>query len=239
MYDTDDEPEITLENVNEVLAQIENKYSPVKNISANSEIEESLIVLTKELDSIGIPALNLSQTPKNIFKELISSTRSLVQIHRNTLAQMKDTNIASQRNNIQNNHLYKVIECCQSKVNAYENKNAELKNRIDVLEDKLLEYKKKEANAKNEMDKIKRYQKEQNNDFIRQFKKLSEENKKLIESNTDVKPHSKDEVMLNFIGKYKRNEEIYKTTINQLEANNRQLVRDIIDLKCKKNSTSD
>ncbi|XP_072389805.1 uncharacterized protein [Diabrotica undecimpunctata] len=235
MCDTDDEPEITLEDVNKVLSQIENKYSPVKNINASNEIEESLIVLSKELDSIGIPALNLSQTPVNIFKELISSTRSLVQIHRKSLAQMKDTNIASQRNNSKNNHLYKVIECCQSKINAYENKNAGLSNRIDVLEEKILEYKKREIDAKNEMDKIKRYQMEQNNDFVRQFKKLSEENKKLIGSNTEVNPHSKDEVMLRFIGKYKRNEEIYKTTINQLEANNRQLVREIIDLKCKEN----
>lgn len=232
MYD--DATEITVKEVDTVLSNIENKYSPLRNISTNNdELEENLSVLSKEFDSIGIPPIDFSQPLPKMFEELVCNARSLVQIHRKTLAQMKDTNITSQSNNVKNNYLHKVVENYQTKIDFYENKRGIQQNRIEVLEQKVKDLRKRETEIKNEMEKVKRYHMEQNNDYLRKIKKLSDENKKLKEEGSLLTPHSKDDILLKFLGKYRKNEEIYKTTIQELEENNRQLVRQIVEMKCR------
>ncbi|XP_056648600.1 uncharacterized protein LOC130453036 [Diorhabda sublineata] len=226
--------EITVKEVDTVLSNIENKYSSIKNFpSSNDELEENLSVLSKEFDSIGITPIDFSQPLPKMFEELVCNARSLVQIHRKTLAQMKDTNITSQSNNVKNSYLHKVVENYQTKIDFYENKSATQQNRIEVLEQKVRELRKRETELKNEMEKVKRYHMEQSNDNMRKIKKLLEENRKLKEKESLVTPHSKDEILLKFLAKYRKNEDIYKTTIQELEENNRQLVKKIVEMKCR------
>lgn len=44
---SDEDSMISLEEVNQALAEIENKYSPVKKIDKQNDIEEELLILSK------------------------------------------------------------------------------------------------------------------------------------------------------------------------------------------------
>ncbi|KAJ8938635.1 hypothetical protein NQ318_015934 [Aromia moschata] len=65
---------LSVEEVEEALNEIENKYS-------------------LEFDSVGLPTIDLSQSLMNITKQIASSALSLVHIYRKTLSQMKDLNV--------------------------------------------------------------------------------------------------------------------------------------------------
>lgn len=43
--------------------------------------------------------------------------------------------------------------------------------------------------------------------------------------------NSKDEALMQILGKYRKNEEIYKGTIQKLQENNQDLIEEIIHLK--------
>lgn len=230
--------QITVEEVDRVLSEIESKYSPVECGPIHDSFEENLAVLSKEFDSVGVEPIDLKKPISKVFKQVVSSSRSLVQIHRRTLSQMRDVNITVQTKNSNSNYLRKVVDDCNTKINMYEDKTGILQNKISVLEDKVTEHKKKETDMKNEIEKIKIYCNMKNGEYSRHIRQVSEENKRLKESlGTDINTtHSKDEVLLKIIAKYKANEEIYKETIHKLQENNRQLLEEVIDLKSKRKS---
>lgn len=49
---------------------------------------------------------------------------------------------------------------------------------------------------------------------------------------------SKDEILLQMLGKYRKNEEIYKSTIHKLQENNQNLMEEILHLKQLKMTNS-
>lgn len=100
------------------------------------------------------------------------------------------------------------------------------------------------------MDKIRRYYQSKQNDSIHNYKQLARDYQNLkniyeksriqlmtflyqkINSGSISDIHtSKDEVVMEMLGKYRRNEEIYKSTIKKLQENNQKLMEEILQLK--------
>ncbi|KAG5874798.1 hypothetical protein JTB14_012434 [Gonioctena quinquepunctata] len=228
---SDEDCILTVEEVETALREIENKYSP--NCSDRNGLDKNLSTLSMEYDSVGLSTLDLSMPKINIFQQVVSSARSLIQIHRKTLSQIKDVNIDNQCKSSKSNELYKLLDDYKSKLEKYEEKNHVLKKRINLMSDEHSMWKKQEDILKNEMERNKRFHASQQNELIMHIKKLKRENQRLREMMaTEVGVyHSNDEVTLKLLGKYKRNEEIYKNTIQKLQDNNKELLKEVLDLR--------
>ncbi|KAJ8926327.1 hypothetical protein NQ314_021312 [Rhamnusium bicolor] len=161
----DEDSILTVEEVEKALTEIENKYSPVKCSKRKDCLEGTLTVLSKEFDSLGLSAIDLTQPITKIFKQIVSSARSLVQIHRRTISQIKDVNIDNRYKDTKSLELYVSIIIIVI---------------IIIIKDS---------------------------------------------------HSSKDDVALKLLRKYKTNEEIYKSTIQTLQENNKDLMNEILDLK--------
>ncbi|XP_018573293.1 myosin-11-like [Anoplophora glabripennis] len=223
---------LSTEEVERALTEIENKYSPIKSNGANYH-EDNLTVLVKEFDSIGLPSVDLSQSLTKIFNEVVSNARSLVQIHRKTLAQMKNVNINSKYKESKSTELYKAIDDYKLKLTKHKDVNSSLQNKIIKLTNDHTEVIKREIALKEELEKTKRYYKSKQNELHHQIKKLIKENghlKEMLGKDMNI-PNSKDEVVLKLLRQYKDNEEIYKATIHKLQENNRELLSEIVNLK--------
>ncbi|XP_023026549.1 uncharacterized protein isoform X2 [Leptinotarsa decemlineata] len=228
---SDESDALTVEEVNRALGEIENKFSLVT--CKRNGLDENLAVLSMEYDSVGLPTLDLSLTKSKIFQQVVNNARSLVQIHRRTLSHMKDVNVDNRINNSKSSDLYKLLEDYKVKLGNYEEKIKALKNKLSSLTDEHTLLMKQETVLKSEMEKIKRYHISKQNELILHIKKMTKENQRLREiARADVGIYqSRDDVTLKLLGKYKCNEEIYKSTIQQLQENNKELLREVMDLR--------
>ncbi|XP_023026550.1 uncharacterized protein isoform X3 [Leptinotarsa decemlineata] len=127
----------------------------------------------------------------------------------------------------------KLLEDYKVKLGNYEEKIKALKNKLSSLTDEHTLLMKQETVLKSEMEKIKRYHISKQNELILHIKKMTKENQRLREiARADVGIYqSRDDVTLKLLGKYKCNEEIYKSTIQQLQENNKELLREVMDLR--------
>ncbi|CAH1179112.1 unnamed protein product [Phaedon cochleariae] len=227
--------EVTLGEVNEALKEIENKYSNgIPNINSDSDgFEETLAVLSKEYDSVGLPTLDLSASIWKVFKQVVSGARSLIQIHRRTIAKMKDVNIDNRCKDTRSGELYKIIDDCKTDIDKAEEKNSALKNKMKALLQEISNLKKYERVLRTEMEQVKRINTAQQNQLTLEIKKLTRENQRLKETlGTDLNIYqSKDQVVLKLLGKYKSNEDIFKSTIQKLQGNNKELLHEVFSLR--------
>lgn len=126
-----------------------------------------------------------------------------------------------------------------------------------VLQNENTELVKKEIILKEEIERIKIYHSSKQNEAIHQYKKLMRDYqhlKKICEKGNTLKGFwlfikicfsqcviktksfrkfisgSKD-VLMQMLGKYRKNEEIYKNTIQKLQQNNQNLMEKILQLK--------
>lgn len=126
-------------------------------------------------------------------KDVISSSRTLVHLHRKTLSKITDADIDNQSKNrriaelhvIINNinkscaikflchNFQKIIEEFKSKLNKNVYKGTTLENKLVTLQNEKADFIKREAQFKEEMDKIKRYHTSKQNEMVHQYKKLA------------------------------------------------------------------
>lgn len=110
-----DESVIILEEINRELEEIEKKYSSIKYNETKNCIQEELLILSevcivfffyvyflnifKELDTVGLPEIDISKSAEKILGSVITSCRSLVHLHRKTLLKITDSDLESQAKN--------------------------------------------------------------------------------------------------------------------------------------------
>lgn len=227
---------ICIEEIAKELEEIEFKYSPKSNkisFEISNDMHESLTVLSKEFDSLGLSPLKLEAPVLEVFKQVVHFSRALVHIHRNAIQQIKDQNIQCRTKDSTRNELYNKLEESKDTLEKYQEKCASLQNSTLRLNDQIKELHKRETKYKEQLDKVKRYYYSKEQTLEHSIRKLKMKNERLKElfGKDIVTKNSTNDVALKVIKKYKVNEEIYKTTITKLQENNRDLLDELLNLK--------
>ncbi|XP_030767692.1 afadin- and alpha-actinin-binding protein-like [Sitophilus oryzae] len=231
-----DESLINLDQISKDLEEIELKYSPKaasKQFEVPACLEENLIVLSKELDSLGLPIVKLEGSVTDLLQQVVKSSRGLVHIHRNALSQIKNQNLEKKAKDLKNNQAYGQLDRYKEHLEKSQENSVTLKNEIFKLERKIRELSKKECDSKDEIKRLKLWYISKQNELEHNIRKLNMENERLKEMfNQDiVTDSSRNSVALSLLKKYRVNEEIYKTTIKKLQENNRELLEEVLNLK--------
>ncbi|CAH1995401.1 unnamed protein product [Acanthoscelides obtectus] len=166
--------------VEDTLQKIDAKYS-VATPQTNDDFDQSLAVLSQELDSLGLPPLDLSQPFENQFRLLVDGAHSLVNICRTTVVQTKNAStesrvIAAKRAEIQsiNNDLKAKIQKNEERKNVFENQICRLKTELQKA-------KQREEELKRELQTTKRYYQTKEKGYLHDIRRLIKENQKLQE----------------------------------------------------------
>ncbi|KAF7272520.1 uncharacterized protein LOC143198954 [Rhynchophorus ferrugineus] len=232
----DEDSLICLEEIAKDLNDIEQKYSSEENrrcLEIPTSLNDNLIVLSKELDSLGLPALHLEGSVIEILNNVAQSSRNVVHIYRNAVCQIKDQNIEKKSKDIRNNEAYLQLDRYKEELDKSRENCAKLKNEVYKLEKKICNFQKKESDHKDEIKRVKTVYASKQHELEHSIRKLKKENDHLKEIfNQDiVKDSSRNNIALALLKKYRVNEEVYHTTIKKLQDNNRELLEEVLSLK--------
>ncbi|XP_019874212.1 ELKS/Rab6-interacting/CAST family member 1 [Aethina tumida] len=226
-----DESILSLDEVQQELEKIDRKYNP-QNYVELPEGFEQLRMLSQELDALNI-SLDLTQKPASIFQRVITICRNLIQINQKDHSEINDIKLACHLKDTQYRDLYKKIQQMKEKLRAAEFKNIELKRRLTVQEDQCkIKILKLDA-LKEELDRTKRLNSSKIDHLNRQLNICRNENQSMkVKLREDIGTfYSQDTIVSQLLKNYKKNEELYKSTIKKLQQNNNALLQEIADLK--------
>ncbi|KAL1516930.1 hypothetical protein ABEB36_000761 [Hypothenemus hampei] len=228
--------ELNLQQINRELEEIECKYT-TKSVKKCPRIpvalHANLEVLSKEFDSLGLPTINVSNTLTEILHEVLTNSRDLVQIHRNTLGMIKQKNIDTVSHHQRHQELKQQINDYKRSVNDLEEKCLSIKKHTNKLALEITDLKKKEFSYKEEIRKLRSAQIKKDELSEKNIKKLQLEIQKLKEMcGQDLNSKkSTNEIALQLLKKYKVNEKVYKSTIKTLQQNNEGLLNEVLNVK--------
>lgn len=100
----DESSMISLDELNQALEEIVNKTVDIKN-----DDDEELVILSTELDTAGLPVINISKLINLAMKDVITSFKSLIHLHRTILSKITDADIDHQSKNWRTAELQKII----------------------------------------------------------------------------------------------------------------------------------
>ncbi|XP_025836903.1 uncharacterized protein LOC108733135 [Agrilus planipennis] len=198
----------------------------------SANLRKKVDKLQEEFETFGITKC-MNQEFSDKLLNVLDSTMILVNFYRKSLSKIAELELD-----------YNAVK---KEKNSFLTKIASLENKV----------KEKENSLKDHMKKIAKFQYE-NEQNLKQIKQLEEHNNALqnrIRTNENLHEHkfkkllnetqnfvdqkernfghyvSRDETLSETIYRYKKNEEVYKETIQQLQNNNNKLLREILILK--------
>ncbi|KAL3275819.1 hypothetical protein HHI36_020563 [Cryptolaemus montrouzieri] len=208
-----DEEDLTMAEVEEALNKIEMKYSKYISNDNTNKINKNLLMLLQEFDALGLPEIDPSLPSTEIYKEVVRNSHVLVEMYRRNLNQLDEDELSFKTKDTKYVDLQKKLSHINDSYNMKEMLNSQ----------------------RNEMQKIKLYYSSKQNELQHSVRKLEKNNQDLKDMfGQDVGKYlAKDDVIANYVKKCKLNEEIYKTTIKQLQEKNENLLAELIRLKEK------
>ncbi|KAK9871592.1 hypothetical protein WA026_012972 [Henosepilachna vigintioctopunctata] len=223
---------LTMDEVEEALNQIDLKFTKYQSPHDHNALNENLFALIQDFDSLGLPEIDPSLPAEEIHKRVVKNSHLLVEMYRRSLNQLNENELNCNAKNTKNadlqKKLYQIYASCEKL--EHKNKSLEivirkLKNENTVMKDTLI-------TQKSEMQKVKLYYSSKQNELQHSIRKLEKNNQDLKDMfGQDVSKYlSKDEIVANYVKKCKLNEEIYKTTIKELQQKNDNLMRELIRL---------
>ncbi|XP_008190814.2 uncharacterized protein LOC103312292 [Tribolium castaneum] len=223
-----------LEDVDEVLREIERKYSSSSSIECpKSDLEEQLQLLSQDFETLGLPPIDLAKSGTELLEQVVNNSLLLVQLHRKTISQMSDLGICNRSKEIKNNDLEKDIVHLKLKLRAVEGQNLKLERQLTKVNSECDALSKKVSLHNTETDKLKQYHKAKLNELVHHVNSLKNENHHLREMcGKDIdKYFSKEDRFLKILKKHKQTEEVYKSALQKLEDNNTEIMNEILNLK--------
>ncbi|XP_066148314.1 intraflagellar transport protein 81 homolog isoform X2 [Euwallacea fornicatus] len=226
MHSHSPDQEIDMDEIAKELDEIDSRYTHKINRKCTKipiSLHESLAVLSKEFDSLGLSPINLEKTMPEILEEVVTFSRDLVQIHRNTINLVKDKNIQT----------VNTIDKYKSSLETLKNSCMALKNRKADLVREINEFKQREKRNKEQIECLKRMYNGKEKLLEHNVTKMQMEIERLREicGKDIVSETTTNEIALTLLKKHKANEEIYKSTIKTLQEDTKLLLDEILYLK--------
>ncbi|RZC42676.1 hypothetical protein BDFB_014622, partial [Asbolus verrucosus] len=147
----------SMEDVDEFLQKIENKYSLNRNVTPKNDFEKQLFILSEEFDTLGLPTIDLKQSESKLLQQIACNTLLLIQMHRKTLSHITKMDISSQYKDTKNHDMEKTILNLKTILTHSENQNRKLERNITKLNSECSELKKVISMHNQETDKIKHF----------------------------------------------------------------------------------
>ncbi|XP_044269978.1 uncharacterized protein PFB0765w-like [Tribolium madens] len=222
-----------LENVDEVLREIERKYSFTNDECPKTDLEEQLQFLSQDFETLGLPPIDLKKSNAQLLEQVVNNSLSLVQLHRKTISQISDLGICNRSKEIKNNDLERDILHLKLKLRTTEDQNLNLQRKLSKVNSECEVLNKKLSMHNTETDKLKQYYKSKLNEMVHHINSLKNENHHLREMcGKDIdKYFSKEDKFLKILKKHKQTEEVYKSALQKLEDNNTEIMNEILNLK--------
>ncbi|VEN49867.1 unnamed protein product [Callosobruchus maculatus] len=217
--------------VEDTLQQIDSKYCVV-TAKCGDSFHQSLVALSQEFDSLGLPPLDLSQSSENLFKEVVDGAHYLVNLCRSTVVQTKNATTENRMIAARQSEVQHINNDLKNRIQKQEERRNLLENHIRRLKTEQLEAKQREEVLKQELQKTKRYYQSKEKGYVHDIKRLVKEKQKLEEKcGLDINIHSKDDCIKNLLVRYKQNEQVLKDTVTKMIDENRKLLEENLHLR--------
>ncbi|CAG9763936.1 unnamed protein product [Ceutorhynchus assimilis] len=223
--------DLNFQEIARELEEIESRFTPKRKcprISRN--LHENLEILSKEFDCLGLPTVKTDETLPEILEQVVNSARNLIQIHRNSIKNIKDKNIEKVSREKRHQELQENLQHCKENCRKIQQNCKSLENTNSILENQLKSLKNLEKTHQKTLDQTKRHLLSKQRHLELEIKNSQSEIDRLKQICGQKLP-SKDEIALKMIQKFKINEEIYKETIRALQDNNSALLQEVFNLK--------
>lgn len=168
-----------MSSLNEIeadLNKIEKKYSSRQSVANSFEYKETLVKLSQDLDSLGLPQLKLNYaTSDEILEDIIKNTFAVIQLYRKSIKQVNDLNVTKQSSDL---HYFELNTDLKKYEAILEDKERKIKNlnlKVNQLKNEGEEYKKENGELKDLLKRMKSYCKHKEDEKEHKIKKLEME----------------------------------------------------------------
>lgn len=176
---------------------------------------------------MGLPIINIKV---DVLHQVISGASRLVQMYRTSMTKAKDANIVNSQIHKELKIKEKKIDDLKDQINDLENDNKKQTNTLAKLHSEITTLKSQLHENDRDLQRARLYNKNKDAEWSHKITRMQMEINKL--KGEPIENHlGHDEKMVRTIAQYKLKEEIYKDTIRQLQDNNEELQRQLLNIR--------
>ncbi|XP_044754565.1 uncharacterized protein LOC123313660 [Coccinella septempunctata] len=218
--------DLTMDEVENALSEIDLKYS---KYNSQTECDKNLMMLLQDFDSLGLPEIDPSLPVEDINSKIVNNSKLLVEMYRRNLNKLDEDELSFRSKDTRYANLQKKLTNLNNSYEKLLYKNKSLEAVVDKMRKENSQMKDMLNMQRNEMKKLKQYYCSKQDELQHSVKKLEKNNQDLKDMfRQDIGKYiAKDEVIADYVKKCKHNEQIYESTIKQLQQNNTRLLEEI------------
>lgn len=220
------EDDLTMDEVEDALSEIDLKYS---KYSTKTNCDQNLIMLLQDFDTLGLPEIDPTLSVGDINSKVIKNSKLLVEMYRRNLNKLDEDELNFRCRDTRYADLQKKLTTLKCSYDKLAYKNQSLEAMVDKTKKENNRLSEMLSMQRNEIKKLKQYYSSKQDELQHSVKKLEKNNQDLKDMfRQDVGKYiGKDDVIANYVKKCKLNEQIYESTIKQLQDNNTKLLEEL------------